>query len=88
MRRGLIRPRIAIDLAVCEDWMPVCIGANSDLNGRKQVGKNGNQGEDRLREAKVEDHDAIQRASQRHKRHGHCGVNKSKLEAFEEHGLV
>ena len=55
------------------------------MNGGKQIGKYGKQGEEGLRDAEVEDHDPVERAVDRHERHGDGGVDEGKLEAFEEH---
>lgn len=66
----------------------VCVGANRNLNRRKQIGENGDHREDRLRKPKVENHDAVQGAHQRHQGYGHCGMDKSEFEAFDQHKLV
>ena len=62
--------------------------ANGNLNGREQVGKDGDHREERFRHTKVKDHGAVQGAHQGHQGHGYCCVYKCELEAFEEHRLA
>ena len=56
------------------------------MNGRKQIGKDGEQGKDGFGNTEVKDHDAVERAVDGHQRHGDGGVDEGKLKSFEEHG--
>ena len=57
------------------------------MNRGKQIRKNSKQGEEGFGDAKVEDHDTVERAVDGYERHGDGGVNECKLEAFDVDGL-
>lgn len=60
--------------------------ADVDLNGREQVGRDGDECDEGFGEAQFVDHDAVERAVDRDEGHGDGGMEEAKLEAFDEHG--
>lgn len=65
--------------------MAVREGANGNLNWGKQIGEDRKKREEGFGKLKVEDHDAVERAVDRHEGHGDRGVDEGKLKAFYEH---